>query len=242
MLRSTRALTGAIARAAVSRRAISGGVFRGVIPRAPPSLSLSAARMLFIQTQSTPNPNSLMFQPGCTVMETGTIDFTSGTKAHSSPLARKLFRIDGVVGVFFGGDFISVTKTEATPWEALKPQVFASVEEFFASGQPVLTEAVGPSDTEILDDDDELVATIKELLDTRIRPVVHEDGGDIEYHGFDEEKGIVYLKMKGACASCPSSTATLKYGIENMLQHYVEEVKSVEAVESDDDEMQGVQN
>merc|ERR1712166_22108 len=113
---------------------------------------------------------------------------------------------------------------------------FASVEEFFASGQPVCTEDVGPSDTEILDDDDELVATIKELLDTRIRPVVHEDGGDIEYHGFDQDTGIVYLKMKGACASCPSSTATLKYGIENMLQHYVEEVKSVEAVEVEAEE------
>merc|ERR1712166_464803 len=120
--------------------------------------------------------------------------------------------------------------------EYAKPSVFASVEEFFASGQPVCTEDVGPSDTEILDDDDELVATIKELLDTRIRPVVHEDGGDIEYHGFDQDTGIVYLKMKGACASCPSSTATLKYGIENMLQHYVEEVKSVEAVEVEAEE------
>jgi len=169
-------------------------------------------------------------------MEVGTVDFTSGTKAHSSPLARKLFRLEGVAGVFFGKDFISVTKKEETPWEVLKPSVFASVEEFFASGQPVCTEDVGPSDTEILDDDDELVATIKELLDTRIRPVVHEDGGDIEYHGFDQDTGIVYLKMKGACASCPSSTATLKYGIENMLQHYVEEVKSVEAVEVEAEE------
>lgn len=170
------------------------------------------------------------------VLESGTVNFTSAHSAYCSPLARNLFRIDGVTGVMFGPDFITVTKTDdEVDWPVLKPDIFASIMDFFASNVPILTEDQPASDTAIDADDDETVAMIKELLDTRIRPTVQEDGGDIIFKGFQE--GIVKLKLQGACSSCPSSIVTLKNGIENMMQFYVPEVVAVEQVEDEVDEI-----
>lgn len=190
-------------------------------------------RSMFIKTQETPNPNSLKFIPGVKILEEReTIDFPNGTTAFCSPLAKLLFRIDGVKSVFFGSDFITVTKVdEDTEWRLLKPEIFATIMDFFASGLPVLTDAKPSSDTQITEEDDETVQMIKELLDTRIRPTVQEDGGDIIFMGFED--GIVKLKMQGSCTSCPSSVVTLKNGVQNMLQFYVPEVKSVEQVEDE---------
>ncbi|KAL7108020.1 hypothetical protein ACP275_06G089400 [Erythranthe tilingii] len=187
-------------------------------------------RSMFIQTQSTPNPASLMFYPGKPVLETGTADFPNARSAMSSPLAKTLFGIDGTTRVFFGSDFITVTKSEETSWDFLKPQIFAAIMDFYSSGQPLImdSETAASMDTAIHEDDSETVAMIKELLETRIRPAVQDDGGDIEYVGFDIETGIVKLRMQGACSGCPSSSVTLKSGIENMLMHYVTEVKGVE--------------
>lgn len=181
---------------------------------------------MFIQTQDTPNPNSLKFIPGCPVLEAGTMDFSAARNAFCSPLARQLFRIDGVKGVFFGPDFITITKTDAeVQWKLLKPDVYATIMDFFASGLPVVTDEAPSSDTAPSEDDDEVVAIIKELLDTRIRPTVQEDGGDVIYKGFED--GIVKLMLQGSCTSCPSSIVTLKSGIQNMLQFYVPEVEGV---------------
>ncbi|XP_041990078.1 nifU-like protein 4, mitochondrial [Salvia splendens] len=187
-------------------------------------------RSMFIQTQSTPNPASLMFYPGKQVMETGSADFPNARSAMSSPLAKSLYGIDGVTRVFFGSDFVTVTKSDEISWDLLKPQVFAAIMDFYSSGQPlILDSAVAASmDTAIKEDDSETVAMIKELLETRIRPAVQDDGGDIEYVGFDLDTGVVKLRMQGACSGCPSSSVTLKSGIENMLMHYVPEVKGVE--------------
>ncbi|KAL3680707.1 hypothetical protein R1sor_023663 [Riccia sorocarpa] len=201
-------------------------------------------RSMFIQTQSTPNPSSLMFFPGKAVMEVGSSDFPNARVAMTSPLAKALYRIDGVTRVFFGADFVSVTKVDDISWDILKPEVFAAIMDFYTSGEPLFYDARKPAaaDTAINEDDDEIVAMIKELLETRIRPAVQDDGGDIEYIAFDEEKGIVKLKMQGACSGCPSSAVTLKSGIENMLMHYVPEVKGVEEVhdeEDDDDDAVG---
>eukprot|EP00054_Salpingoeca_dolichothecata_P016106 m.93885 g.93885 ORF g.93885 m.93885 type:complete len:273 (+) comp21818_c0_seq1:93-911(+) len=193
------------------------------------SLLATPRRSMFIQTKDVPNHNSLMFYPNVTVLETGTRDFPSGSEAHGSPLARRLFRIDGVSSVFFGPDYVTVVKDEDSDWAVLKPHIFSCLMDFFASGQPVITDdVVTPSDTEIFDEDDEVVAMIKELLDTRIRPAVQEDGGDLQYMGF--ENGIVKLRLQGSCTTCRSSEVTLKYGVENMLQHYIPEVEGVEQV------------
>lgn len=196
-------------------------------------------RSLFIQTQETPNPSSLKFLPGRAVLEGGgTCDVPNIGAAKGSPLAKLLFRIDGVQGVFFGGDFITVTKfeDEAAEWKIMKPEIFATIMDFFNSGLPVVHEGAEISgDTEIFDDDDETVQMIKELLDTRIRPTVQEDGGDIVYMGFDD--GVVKLKMQGSCTSCPSSIVTLKNGVQNMLQFYVPEVVSVEQIFDEADNM-----
>lgn len=194
-------------------------------------------RNMFIQTQDTPNPNSLKFLPGVAVLEPGqTMDFPMGSDAYCSPLAKMLFRIEGVKSIFFGSDFITVTKVdEEVDWKVIKPEVFATIMDFFASGLPVLTEAQPSSDTKILDDDDETVQMIKELLDTRIRPTVQEDGGDIVYMGFVD--GIVKLKMQGSCTSCPSSVVTLKNGVQNMMQFYIPEVLGVEQIEDASDHM-----
>lgn len=191
-------------------------------------------RSMFIQTQDTPNPDSLKFLPGVEVLGKGnTYDFPSATTASNSPLAKLLFRVEGVRAVFFGADFITISKEEGSEWGVIKPEVFAIVMDFFASGLPILHEARPNADTEIFDDDDETVMMIKELLDTRIRPTVQEDGGDIVFMGF--ENGVVKLKMQGSCSSCPSSIVTLKNGVQNMLQFYIPEVESVEQVPDEAD-------
>ncbi|KAK1356919.1 nifU-like protein 4, mitochondrial [Heracleum sosnowskyi] len=187
-------------------------------------------RNMFIQTQSTPNPLSLMFYPGKPVMEVGSSDFLNARSAMNAPLAKALYGIDGVTRVFFGSDFVTVTKSDDASWDFLKPEIFAAIMDFYSSGQPLFLDsaAAAAKDTAIHEDDTETVAMIKELLETRIRPSVQDDGGDIEYIGFDPESGIVKLRMQGACSGCPSSSVTLKSGIENMLMHYVPEVKAVE--------------
>ncbi|XP_043537190.1 NFU1 iron-sulfur cluster scaffold homolog, mitochondrial-like isoform X1 [Chiloscyllium plagiosum] len=247
-----------------------------------PSTSVSVAlRSMFIQTQDTPNPNSLKFIPGCTVLESGTMEFSAPRSAFCSPLARfdkgsvrlfsllpdaarpaeifqhflfwvenrgwkwprklgenqsrQLFRIDGVKGVFLGPDFITITKVgEEVDWKLLKPDVYAAIMDFFASGLPILTDDAPRSDTAASEDDDEVVAIIKELLDTRIRPTVQEDGGDVIFKGFED--GIVKLMLQGSCTSCPSSVVTLKSGIQNMLQFYIPEVEGV--VQVTDEELE----
>lgn len=192
---------------------------------------------MFIQTQETPNPNSLKFLPGTKVLDNGqTIDFPNGQAAYCSPLGKLLFRIDGVKSVFLGPDFITVTKLDdEVEWKLLKPEIFATIMDFFVSGQPVLKDVQPNTDTQINEDDSEIVQMIKELLDTRIRPTVQEDGGDILFLGYDN--GIVKLKMQGACTSCPSSIVTLKNGVQNMLQFYIPEVISVEQVKDEVDEI-----
>ena len=179
---------------------------------------------MFIQTQDTPNPATLKFIPGVPVMESGTADYPAADSAAHSPLARRLFQIDGVKGVFLGGDFVAVTKEDALDWFALKPSILAGIMEHYASGMPVV-EAAGTEGETGDEDDDDVVRQIKQLLETRVRPAVAMDGGDIVVQGFDD--GIVTLQMRGACQGCPSSTVTLKLGIENMLRHYILDVREV---------------
>lgn len=183
---------------------------------------------MFIQTEATPNPATMMFFPGRAVLEAGTANFTAAEAAAKSPLARRLFEVDGVAGVFFGSDFITVTKASDTSWDALKALVLATIMDHFASGAPVLEGAIEGAADDGDAVEDKVVQQIKELIETRVRPAVAQDGGDIIFHGFD--KGIVYLQMHGSCSGCPSSTATLKNGIENMLRYYVPEVVEVRPV------------
>jgi Fe-S cluster biogenesis protein NfuA len=183
---------------------------------------------MFIQTENTPNPATLKFLPGCTVMENGTANFTSQDESNSSPLALSLFNTPGVTGVFLGADFITLTKTDDRDWDLLKPLVLGAIMEHFQSGRPVMTELSASDGSQDSEEDDSVIRQIKDLIDTRVRPAVAQDGGDIVYKGFEE--GVVYLQMQGACSGCPSSTATLKGGIENMLRHYVPEVEEVRAV------------
>lgn len=186
---------------------------------------------MFIQTEPTPNPATLKFLPGEAVLPGGTAEFVSPEQAGNSPLAARLFEVDGVTGVFLGDDFISVTKAEGE-WHHLKPLVLGAIMEHYTAGLPVLNEAqaAAPTGGEQNYDaaDAEIVAQITELLDTRVRPVVAQDGGDIVFHGYDS--GIVYLHMQGACAGCPSSTMTLKQGIERLLVHFVPEVTEVRPI------------
>jgi len=184
---------------------------------------------MFIETEGTPNPATLKFLPGRDVMRAGTADFPSRAMALRSLLATALFDVEGVSGVFLGADFITVTKTDDADWPGLKPRILAAIMDHFVSGRPVIDgmeeepeEDVDPADSEVVDQ-------IKELLDTRVRPAVAGDGGDIIFRGFRE--GVVRLRMQGACSGCPSSTATLKHGIENMLRHFVPEVVAVEQVD-----------
>jgi Fe-S cluster biogenesis protein NfuA len=184
---------------------------------------------MFIQTESTPNPATLKFLPGQAVMETGTADFPSADTAGPSPLAKRIFGVSGVAGVFFGPDFVTVTKDEPIDWNHIKPAILGAIMEHFQSGLPVLEgDDVSGGHAEHSGPDSAIVGQIKELLDTRVRPAVAQDGGDITFHGFD--RGIVYLHMQGACAGCPSSTITLKMGIENLLRHYIPEVVEVRPV------------
>jgi Fe-S cluster biogenesis protein NfuA len=182
---------------------------------------------MFIQTEQTPNPATLKFLPGRTVLEEGTADFTAvGDAQTRSPLAARLFEVEGVSAVFFGRDFITITKTDEKEWHVLKPALLGAIMEHFTAGRAVMNaKSENVADAA---EDDAIVTQIKELLDTRVRPAVAMDGGDIVYHGFED--GVVYLHMQGACSGCPSSTATLKMGIENMLKHYIPEVVEVRAV------------
>ncbi|MGP6086936.1 NifU family protein [Antarctobacter jejuensis] len=185
---------------------------------------------MFIQTESTPNPATLKFLPGQTVLDMGTADFPSPEAAGASPLAQRLFAVDGVTGVFFGNDFVTVTKGDATDWDHVKPAILGAIMEHFQSGQPVMADGAAQAGghADHSGEDSEIVGQIKELLDSRVRPAVAQDGGDITFHGFD--RGVVYLHMQGACAGCPSSTLTLKMGIENLLRHYIPEVTEVRPV------------
>jgi Fe-S cluster biogenesis protein NfuA len=183
---------------------------------------------MFIQTESTPNPATLKFLPGQSVLDAGTADFPSADAAASSPLAARIFAVGDVTGVFLGNDFVTVTKADGVVWDHLKPSVLGAILEHYQSGQPVLAGAAASGHAAFHGDDGEIVNQIKELLDTRVRPAVAQDGGDITFHGFD--RGVVYLHMQGACAGCPSSTMTLKMGIENLLRHYIPEVIEVRPV------------
>ena len=189
---------------------------------------------MFIQTEDTPNPASLKFIPGREVMPEGmgtnTAQFSGIDEASSSPLARRLFAVDGVAAVFFGSDFISITKADSHDWFTIKPGILAAIMEHYASGMPIIDNADGDSDTGAdTGADSETVQQIKHLLDTRVRPAVAMDGGDIVFKSF--ENGVVTLYMRGACAGCPSAGATLKMGIENLLRHYIPEVQEVQADE-----------
>eukprot|EP00547_Thalassionema_nitzschioides_P002272 CAMPEP_0194218038 /NCGR_PEP_ID=MMETSP0156-20130528/22849_1 /TAXON_ID=33649 /ORGANISM="Thalassionema nitzschioides, Strain L26-B" /LENGTH=230 /DNA_ID=CAMNT_0038947263 /DNA_START=177 /DNA_END=869 /DNA_ORIENTATION=- len=197
---------------------------------------------MFIQTEDTPNPESLKFLPGRPVLT----DFsdnagfyatkTDGQEIARSPLAKALFAVEGVKSVYLGSDFVTVTKVAQHQWAHVRIQIFSAIMEHYASGKPALSETAEITDTTILDDDDEVVAMIKELLETRIRPAVQEDGGDIRYVGFEPETGIVEVKLAGSCVGCPSSSVTLKQGVENMLMHYIPEVTSVISREEEEEE------
>ncbi|CAO3593444.1 unnamed protein product [Absidia cylindrospora] len=193
-------------------------------------LGMNQVRTMFIQTEPTPNDDSLKFIPGTQVLERGTAEFLDVRASLQSPLAKTLFQIDGVSGIFFGPDFISISKDSQNEWSLMKPDIYAAIMDHFASGQPIMYDEndLLASDTAIHPDDSEEVQMIKELLDSRIRPAIQEDGGDIEFCGFED--GVVKLKLKGSCRGCSSSTITLKNGIENMLIHYIPEVQSVEQV------------
>lgn len=193
---------------------------------------------MFIQTETTPNDDSLKFIPGVQVMGDGTAEFLDTRSALVSPLAIRIMGVEGVTGVFYGPDFVTVSKDSEVTWAIIKPEIYSILMEFFSSGQALFKsekdkENAGPQDTRILDTDSETVAMIKELLETRVRPAIMEDGGDIEYRGFDEADGLVKVKLKGSCRGCSSSTVTLKTGIERMMMHYIPEVKGVEQVSSD---------
>jgi Fe-S cluster biogenesis protein NfuA len=186
---------------------------------------------MFIQTEPTPNPATLKFIPGKTVLGDGTVDFRDKSEATTSPLAQRLFGVDGVTGVFLGSDFISVTKSEGDEWQHIKPAILGAIMEHYMSGAPIIDAGETPADDVHGDydaKDEDTVKTIKELLDTRVRPAVANDGGDITFHGFKD--GVVFLHMRGACSGCPSSTATLRHGIENLLKHFCPDVQEVRPV------------
>jgi Fe-S cluster biogenesis protein NfuA len=186
---------------------------------------------MFIETEATPNPNTLKFLPGQTVLGEKTAFFTSREQAKSSPLAAAIFVLPDIRAVFYGADFITVTKTEAASWDVLKPQILTTMLEHYQSGNPLMLEVDVKKETNTTrysESDQEIVDQIKELIEIRVRPAVAQDGGDIVFHSYKE--GIVHLEMHGACSGCPSSTATLKQGIENMLKHYIPEVVAVEPV------------
>ena len=186
---------------------------------------------MFIQTEPTPNPATLKFIPGKTVLGDGTVDFRDKSEATTSPLAQRLFGVDGVAGVFLGSDFISVTKGESDEWQHIKPAILGAIMEHYMSGAPTV-DVGGTAGEEVAGDydakDEDTVKTIKELLDTRVRPAVANDGGDIVFQGFKD--GVVFLHMRGACSGCPSSTATLRHGIENLLKHFCPDVQEVRPV------------
>ena len=185
---------------------------------------------MFIQTETTPNPATLKFLPGEVVLGNGTADYPTPQTAENSPLAMRVYAVPGVRGVFLGGDFVTVTKDEDVPWDHIKPAILGAIMEHYQSGQPAVVNLAEDDGGHAAHSgpDAEIVSQIKELLDSRVRPAVAQDGGDITFHGFD--RGVVYLHMKGACSGCPSSTLTLKMGIENLLRHYIPEVVEVRPV------------
>jgi Fe-S cluster biogenesis protein NfuA len=200
-------------------------------------------RTVFIQTENTPNPESIKFVPsGRLVLESedGTGFFVSKTDAMDvilkSPLATKLFKVEGVKAVYLGFDFVTITKYAENNWKLMRPEIFSVLMDFFDSNQPVLVDQPVITDTTILDDDDDVVAMIKELIEARIRPAVQEDGGDIRYINFEEDTGIVTVQLAGSCVGCPSSSVTLKQGVENMLMHYIPEVTAVVALEEESED------
>ncbi|KDO30732.1 hypothetical protein SPRG_04633 [Saprolegnia parasitica CBS 223.65] len=242
MSRAVRRLVSLSQRAAVAARAPARAAmamsFHSMRPVVKPRMAAFFAvpsRSMFIQTENTPNPHSIKFLPGRAVLDerfTTGVDFTpKSPEVRQSLLAKELFTIHGVTRVFFSKDFISVTKTEDEDWDLLRGQIFATIMDFYATGKPIMSDQPIITDTTILDDDDEVVAMIKELLETRIRPAVQDDGGDIFTtpirRGFDEETGIVSVQLAGSCAGCPSSSVTLKNGVENMLMHYIPEVQGI---------------
>ena len=192
---------------------------------------------MFIQTEQTPNPATLKFLPGRAVLgDSDPVDFQNAeAAADNSPLAEELFKVDGVTAIFLSADFISVSKSDDKEWYVMKPAILGVIMQHFTAGRPVLSgtaserksDGAATEDATYAPEDEAVVGQIRELLETRVRPAVAQDGGDIVFHGFD--KGVVYLTMRGACAGCPSSTATLKMGIENMLRHYIPEVTEVRA-------------
>ena len=186
---------------------------------------------MFIQTEQTPNPQTLKFLPGKVVMDDGTAFFQNIGEAADSPFAKRLFEVDGVEGVFFGSDFITITKNQSLDWQVMKPLILGSIMDHYNAGDTTINISKKGEDKslEIDENDTDIVKQIKELLDTRVRPAVAMDGGDIIYDSFKD--GVVYLHMQGACSGCPSSTATLKMGIENMLKHYVPEVQEVRPID-----------
>ena len=184
---------------------------------------------MFIETEGTPNPATLKFLPGRDVMTSGTADFAGPDLAARSPLAQAMFALPGVSRVFLGGDFVTITKSDLADWATLRPQVLGALMEHFVAERPVIEGEGAEIAEDVAPEDQDVVDQIKELLDTRVRPAVAGDGGDIVFRGYRD--GIVRLHMQGACSGCPSSSATLKHGIENMLKHYVPEVRSVEQVE-----------
>ena len=192
---------------------------------------------MFIQTESTPNPATLKFLPGQSVMESGTADFPAPVGEDTSPLAARIFGVAGVNGVFLGNDFVTVTKSADVEWDHVKPAILGAIMEHFMSGGPLMTDGSDAGEDSdgagefFSEDDAETVEIIKDLIETRVRPAVANDGGDITFRGFRD--GIVYLNMRGACSGCPSSTATLKHGIQNLLKHFVPEVVDVEAMAAD---------
>tara|TARA_Y100000992_G_scaffold299199_1_gene265617 strand:- start:300 stop:857 length:558 start_codon:yes stop_codon:yes gene_type:complete len=185
---------------------------------------------MFVQTEPTPNPATLKFLPGQKVMKEGTIFFQNEESAGNSPLAQNLFRINGVESVFFGSDFITITKAESNEWALMKPAILGCIIEHFTMNKPIISKEANRTEHSIDENDSDVVKKIKELLDTKVRPAVAMDGGDIIFDKYSE--GIVFLQMQGACQGCPSSTATLKMGIENMLKHYIPEVREVRPVEA----------
>lgn len=210
----------------------------------PKKFSLNLIRSLFIQTEPTPNPESIKFVPGKEVLpadqnETG-LYVTRNDKSEiaRSPLAKTLFTLDGVKAVYLGPEFVTITKFAEAHWSHIRTSIFGKIMDHYASGNPAVTSSPEITDTTIFDDDDEVVAMIKELLESRIRPAVQDDGGDIHYMGFEPETGVVSVKLAGSCVGCPSSSVTLKNGVENMLMHYIPEVTSVHSIEeeSNDDE------
>lgn len=212
-----------------------------------PNPQRNQIRTVFIQTSATPNPESIKFVPsGKTVLETedGTGYFVSKNDPMEdilkSPLCRDLFKVDGVKAIYLGADFVTITKYAQNNWNLMRPEIFSVLMDFFDSDQPILVDQPIITDTTILDDDDEVVAMIKELIESRIRPAVQEDGGDIRYVGFDEPTGLVTVQLAGSCVGCPSSSVTLKQGVENMLMHYIPEVTSVVALEDEGDDDDGM--